>query len=165
MEAKSIMGASRALEELVKIMPTTAYLIKNGEIIDVSVSELKINDVTLVRLGEKIPSDGVVIEGSSYVNEAFLTGESKPISKTVDDMVIGGAINSEGILHVKITKTGEENYLAQVIDLVRKAQMSRTRTQDLANRAAALLLYVALIAGIITYTTCMFLFLNISASQ
>ncbi|MHA1829641.1 MAG: P-type ATPase, partial [Candidatus Heimdallarchaeaceae archaeon] len=116
MEAKSIMGASRALEELVKIMPTTAYLIKNGEIIDVSVSELKINDVTLVRLGEKIPSDGVVIEGSSYVNEAFLTGESKPISKTVDDMVIGGAINSEGILHVKITKTGEENYLAQVID-------------------------------------------------
>lgn len=164
-EAKSIMGASRALEELVKIIPTTAYLIKNGEIIDVSVSELKINDVTLVRLGEKIPSNGVVIEGSSYVNEAFLTGESKPISKTVDDMVIGGAINSEGILHVKITKTGEENYLAQVIDLVRKAQMSRSRTQDLANRAAALLLYEALIAGIITYTTCMFLFLNISASQ
>jgi len=152
-EAKSIMGASRALEELVKIMPTTAHLIKDGEVIDISVSELKINDVTLVRPGEKIPSDGVVIEGSSYVNEAFLTGESKPISKTVDDMVIGGSINSEGILHVKITKTGEENYLAQVIDLVRKAQMSKSKTQDLANRAAALLFYVALIAGIITYTT------------
>jgi len=112
-EAKSIMGASRALEELVKIMPTTAHLIKDGEVIDISVSELKIND----------------------------------------DMVIGGSINSEGILHVKITKTGEENYLAQVIDLVRKAQMSKSKTQDLANRAAALLFYVALIAGIITYTT------------
>ena len=151
-EAKSIMGASRALEELVKIMPTTAHLVKNGEIIDISVTKLEIGDVTLIRPGEKIPSDGIVVEGNSYVNEAFLTGESKSVSKTKGDSVIGGAINAEGIMHIKIEKTGEETYLSQVIKLVREAQMSKSRTQDLANRAAALLFYVAMIAGVITYT-------------
>jgi Cu2+-exporting ATPase len=151
-EAKSIMGASRALQELVKIMPTTAHLMKNGEIIDIPVNQLKIDDVALVRPGEKIPSDGAVVEGDSYVNEAFLTGESKPVSKSIGDLAIGGSINAEGMLHVKIMKTGEETYLAQVIQLVKEAQMSKSRTQDLANRAAALLFYVALLAGIITYS-------------
>ncbi|MHA1952961.1 MAG: copper-translocating P-type ATPase [Candidatus Heimdallarchaeaceae archaeon] len=151
-EAKSIMGASKALEELVKIMPTTAHLVRNGEIIDIPVSELEIGNITLIRPGEKIPSDGVVIEGDSYVNEAFLTGESKPVSKSIGDEVIGSSINSEGILRVQIRKTGEETYLSQVIKLVREAQMSKSRTQDLANRAAALLFYVAVIAGIITYS-------------
>jgi len=151
-EAKSIMGASRALEELVKIMPTTAHLVKNGEIINIPVTKLEIGNVTLIRPGEKIPSDGIVVEGDSYVNEAFLTGESKPASKTKGDTVIGGSINAEGIMHIKIEKTGEETYLSQVIKLVREAQMSKSRTQDLANRAAALLFYVAMIAGVITYT-------------
>ena len=151
-EAKSIMGASRALEELVKIMPTTAHLIENGGVIDIPVSELEIGDVVLIRPGEKIPSDGEVVEGDSYVNEAFLTGESKPVSKSTGDDVIGGSINAEGILHVQIEKTGEETYLSQVIKLVREAQMSKSRTQDLANRAAALLFYIAIIAGVITYS-------------
>lgn len=151
-EAKSIMGASRALEELVKIMPTTAHLIENGGVIDVPVSELEIGDVVLIRPGEKIPSDGAVVDGNSYVNEAFLTGESKPVSKSTGNDVIGGSINAEGFLHVQIEKTGEETYLFQVIKLVREAQMSKSRTQDLANRAAALLFYVAIIAGVITYS-------------
>jgi len=150
-EAKSVLGASRALEELVKIMPTTAHLVKNGEIIDVPVSQLKREDVVLVRPGEKIPSDGVVVEGKSFVNEALLTGESKPIHKEIENEVIGGAINGEGALKVRIEKTGEETYLSQVINLVRQAQESKSRTQDLANRASALLFYVALTVGIITY--------------
>ena len=150
-EAKSVLGASRALQELVKIMPTTAHLARNGEIVDVPVSHLKVGDTVLVRPGEKIPSDGVVIEGGSFVNEALLTGESKPIHKETEDEVIGGAINGEGVLKVRIERTGEETYLAQVIKLVRQAQESRSRTQDLANRASALLFYVALGTGIITY--------------
>ena len=150
-EARSVLGASRALEELVKIMPTTAHLVKNGEIVDISVSQLKAGHVVLVRPGEKIPSDGVVIEGESFVNEALLTGESKPVHKEKEDRVIGGAINGEGVLKIGIEKTGEETYLAQVIKLVRQAQESKSRTQDLANRAASLLFYVALGAGIITY--------------
>jgi Cu2+-exporting ATPase len=150
-EARSVLGASRALEELVKIMPTMAHLVKNGDIKDVPVSELQAGDVVLVRPGEKIPSDGVVTEGESYVNEALLTGESKPVHKAKEDKVIGGAINGDGALRTKIERTGEETYLAQVITLVRQAQESRSRTQDLANRAAALLFYVAVSAGAITY--------------
>ncbi len=152
-ETRSILGASRALEELVKIMPTTAHRVKDGEIEDVEVSELKVGDVVLVRPGEKIPSDGIVTEGETYVNEALLTGESRPVHKEAEDKVIGGAINGEGALKVRIEKTGEETYLAQVIKLVRQAQESRSRTQDLANRASALLFYVALSVGIITYIT------------
>jgi Cu2+-exporting ATPase len=150
-EAKSVLGASRALEELVKIMPTTAHILKNGKIVDVPVSKLKAEDIVLVRPGEKIPSDGVVTEGGSFVNEALLTGESKPIHKEVQDQVIGGAINGEGVLRVRIERTGEETYLSQVIKLVRQAQESKSRTQDLANRASALLFYVAFSVGIITY--------------
>ena len=150
-EARSVLGASRALEELVRVMPTTAHLVRNGEVVDVPVSQLKPNDVVLVRPGEKVPSDGVVVDGESSVNEALLTGESKPVDKERDAQVIGGAINGEGALKVRITRTGEETYIAQVIKLVEQAQESRSRTQDLANRAAALLFYVALAAGITTY--------------
>ena len=150
-EAKSILGASRALEELVKIMPTTAHLIRDDEIIDVPTSQLKVGDLVLIRPGEKIPSDGVVVEGESFVNEALLTGESRPIRKGRDDKVIGGAINGKGALKVRIERTGKETYLAQVIKLVRQAQESRSRTQDLANRASALLFYVALSVGVFTY--------------
>ncbi len=155
-EAKSVLGASRALEELVRIMPTTAHLVKNGEIEDVPVSKLVAGDIVLVRPGEKIPADGVVIEGESYVNEALLTGESKPVHKKEGDKAIGGAINGDGVLKIKIERTGEETYLAQVIKLVKQAQESKSRTQDLANRAAALLFYIALTAGIITYITWFF---------
>jgi P-type Cu2+ transporter len=151
-EMKSVLGASRALEELVKVMPTTAHLVKNGKIEDVPLSQLKPKNLVLVRPGEKIPSDGIVIEGESFVNEALLTGESKPTHKGTEDKVIGGAINGEGVLKIRIEKTGEETYLSQVITLVKQAQMSKSKTQDLANRASALLFYVAVIVGVVTYS-------------
>lgn len=150
-EAKSVLAASKAVEELVKIMPTVAHLIENDKILDVSVSQLKVGDKVLVRPGEKIPADGVVIDGESFTNEALLTGESKPVHKRLGDKVIGGAINGEGSLTVKVEKAGEETYIAQVIKLVQQAQESKSKTQDLANKAAALLFYVALVAGITTY--------------
>ncbi len=150
-EAKSVLGASRALEELVRIMPTTAHLLRDGQVIDLPVSDLKPGDLVLVRPGEKIPADGRVAEGRSPVNESLLTGESVPVLKTPGAAVIGGSINGDGSLQVAIEKTGQETYLAQVISLVRQAQASRSRTQDLANRSAALLFYVALGAGIISF--------------
>jgi len=150
-EAKSVMGASRATEELVTLMPTKAHIVRDGDVLDVSVSELTVGDVVLIRPGEKVPSDGTVIEGESHVNEALLTGESKPSHKIVGSEVIGGSINIDGVLKVRIERTGEETYLAQVIELVRQVSESKSRTQDLANRAAALLFYVALGVGIITY--------------
>jgi Cu2+-exporting ATPase len=150
-EAKSVLGASMALENLARIMPTTAHLIKDGEVMDIPASQLKRGDIVLIRPGEKVPSDGVVIEGESAVDESLLTGESKPVEKRVGDTVIGGTINGEGVLKVRIERAGEETYLSQVIKLVEEVQESRSRTQDLANRAAALLFYVALGVSIITF--------------
>jgi len=150
-EAKSVLGASRALEELAAILPTTAHLIVNGEVKDVHASELKAGDIVLIRPGEKIPSDGVVIQGESSVNESLLTGESKPVHKEVGDKTIGGAVNGEGFLKVRVEKVGSETYVAQVMHLVEQAQQSRSRTQDLADRSAALLFYLALAASILAY--------------
>ncbi len=150
-EAKSVLGASRAIEELVKIMPTAAHMVMDGEIMDMPVSELQVGHVVLVRPGEKVPSDGIVIDGESFVNEAFLTGESKPVRKQLSDRVIGGAVNGDGALTVRIEKTGEETYLSSVVKLVRQAQESKSRTQDFANRAAALLFYLAVTAGALTF--------------
>jgi len=150
-EARSVLGASKALEELAKVMPTVAHVLRNGEIVDVSVSQLRTGDIALVRPGEKIPSDGEVVEGQTSVNEAFLTGESSPVHKKVGSKVIGGAINGEGAVKIRVLKTGEETYIAQVLKLVQQAQESKSRTQDLADRAAAALFYVALLSSILTY--------------
>ncbi|MHC4913623.1 MAG: heavy metal translocating P-type ATPase, partial [Planctomycetota bacterium] len=152
-EMRSVMGASRALEELVNLLPTMAHLMHpDGTTEDIPTSELKPNDRVLLKPGERVPSDGVIVQGLSSMNEAMITGESKPVEKQPDDIVIGGAINGEGSVVVKITKTGSETFLAQVIELVREAQESRSRTQDLANRAAFLLTVIALLVGTITLT-------------
>ncbi len=150
-EMKSVLGASRALEQLVKVMPTYALVLLGDQTVETPVAQLESGDVILVRPGEKIASDGTVIEGKSAVNEALLTGESMPVRKQPDSKVIGGSINGEGSLKVRIEKTGENTYLAQVVKLVKNAQMSRSRTQDLANRAAALLFYMAVVVGIVTF--------------
>jgi Cu2+-exporting ATPase len=151
-EMRSVLGASRALEELVRVMPSEAHLLRNGGTDDVPVDRLAPGDRVLVRPGEKVPVDGVVVEGATSVNEAMLTGESRPVEKGAGDEVIGGAINGEGSIVVEVRKTGAETYLAQVIDLVRKAQESRSRTQDLADRAAFLLVVIALSVGAATFS-------------
>lgn len=151
-EMRSVLGASRALEKLVKIMPSEAHLMKeSGESEDVSIETLKLGDLVLIRPGEKIPVDGVVIEGTSSLNESMLTGESKPVSRKPGDTVTGGSINGEGSLVAEVKKTGKDTYLNQVIDLVQKAQESKSRAQDLANRAALLLTVIALSVGTITF--------------
>ncbi|AKB76344.1 Lead, cadmium, zinc and mercury transporting ATPase [Methanosarcina lacustris Z-7289] len=151
LEMRSVMGASRALEELVKIMPSVAHLKKNGETVDVGVDQLKIGDRVLVKPGEKIPVDGTVVEGTSSVNESMLTGESKPVTKKPGNEVIGGSINGEAAFVVEVKKTGKDTYLNQVVELVRTAQESKSKTQDLANRAAMYLTIIALTAGALTF--------------
>lgn len=151
-EMRSVMGASKALEELAKLMPDEAHQIKeNGDIVDVSVSELKHEDKLLIKPGEKIPADGRIIEGKTFINEAMITGESKPVSKGEGDEVIGGSINGEGSLKIVVKKTGEDTYLSKVIKLVKEAQESKSKTQNLADRAALWLTIIALSAGAITF--------------
>ncbi|MGH7254129.1 MAG: HAD-IC family P-type ATPase, partial [Nitrospiraceae bacterium] len=153
-EMRSVLGASRALEELVRLMPSEAHRLKpGGNIEDVPLSELRRGDRVLVKPGEKIPTDGVIVEGRTTTNEAMLTGESKPVEKAEGDKAIGGSINGESAIVITVEKTGEETYLAQVIQLVRQAQESRSRSQDLANRAALWLTIIALSAGGLTLAT------------
>ncbi len=157
-EMKSIMGASRALEELAKLMPSTAHKItSNGELEDVQIEELKVGDKVLIKPGEKIPVDGEVVDGETSVNESMLTGESKPVFKKKGAEVIGGSVNGEGSITVIVKKTGKDSYLAQVIDLVRQAQESKSKTQDLANRAAFWLTLIALSVGVFTFFLWLFI--------
>ena len=151
LEMRSVMGASRALEELVKIMPSIAHLKKNDEVVDIGVDQLKVGDKVLIKPGEKVPVDGTVVEGTSSVNESMLTGESKPITKKPGNEVIGGSINGEAAFVVRVEKTGKDTYLSQVVELVRAAQESKSKTQDLANRAAMYLTIIALTVGALTF--------------
>ncbi|HFE52889.1 MAG TPA: copper-translocating P-type ATPase [Bacteroidetes bacterium] len=150
-EMKSVMGASRALEELAKLMPSDAHkILPDGTVQDVPLDQLRPGDRVLVKPGEKVPADGQVVEGETSVNEAMLTGESKPVHKRAGDEVIGGAINGEGSIVVEVQRTGKDSFLSQVIDLVREAQASKSKTQDLANRAALWLTLIAILGGAIT---------------
>jgi Cu2+-exporting ATPase len=150
LEMKSIKGASKALELLVKMMPSTAHIIQNGETKEIKVEELKKDDVVMVKPGEKIPVDGLVLEGESHLDESMLTGESKPVKKKKEDSVIGGSVNGNGSLKIKVLHTGKDSYLNKVIKLLEDAQKVKSKTQNLADRAAKVLTFVALGGGIIT---------------
>lgn len=150
-EMRSVMGASNALEQLVKLMPNEAHrLDTNNQIQDVPLSDLKHNDLVLVKPGEKIPVDGTIVDGKSAIDESMLTGESVPVEKYKGDEAIGGSVNNEGSLTIQVEKTGEDSYLSQVITMVKEAQESKSKTQDLTNRAAKWLFYLALGAGFAT---------------
>lgn len=151
-EMKSVMGASKALEALAELMPSDAHkLMPDGSVKDVPLGELAVDDEVLIKPGEKIPADGVVVKGESSVNEAMLTGESAPVTKKSGAKVIGGAINGEGSLTIEVKGTGKDSFLAQVIDLVKQAQQSKSKTQALANTAALWLTIIALGGGAITF--------------
>lgn len=152
-EMRSILGASKALEALAALMPNEANLVDGTETRKVKVSELKEGDTILIKPGEKVPADGVIIEGESDLNESMLTGESKPVSKTVDDEVIGGAINGNGVVKVKIKGIGDETYLSKVINMVQAAQKQKSKTQRLADVAAKWLTIIALVLGFGTFFT------------
>ena len=151
-EMRSVMGASRALEKLARLMPSTAHrLTDDGDTEEVPIATLAAGDRVRVKSGEKIPADGTVVDGASSVNESMLTGESVPVEKAAGDEVIAGSVNGTGSLVVEVEKTGEASYLNQVISLVREAQASQSRTQNLADRAAYWLTIIALSAGALTF--------------
>ncbi|MDB0578935.1 copper-translocating P-type ATPase [Salinicoccus roseus] len=151
-EMRSINNASKALESLASLMPDTAHRISgDGSTDEVRVDEIKAGDHVLVKPGDKMPLDGKIIKGESQVDESMLTGESVPVVKSVGDEVIGGSINREGSLTVEIEKLMDASYLNQVIEMVKDSQKTKSRTQDVTNKAAKWLFYIALAAGIITF--------------
>ncbi|MBI2845874.1 MAG: heavy metal translocating P-type ATPase [Chloroflexi bacterium] len=148
MEMRAVRGTAGALGELVKLIPPTANMIHGDMIHEVPTAQLQVGDRVLVRPGGKIPIDGIVEEGESGVNESMISGESRPVSKSPGDEVIGGAINGEGALRVRVSKTGEETALAQIINLVKEAQASKPHTQLLADKAAHYLTLIAVFVGL-----------------
>lgn len=151
LEMRAVRGATGALAELAKLIPPSAHLLKNGKVIEVDTSDIKIGDRLLVKPGEKIPIDGVVVNGESSVNESMVTGESRPISKEKGAKVIGGTLNQDGSLTIEVTKTGADTAISQIMKLIREAQSSKPNVQHLADRAANVLTFVAIFAGASTF--------------
>ena len=150
-EMASVQGASRALEHLADLVPSVAHKFVNGRTEDVPVNELQEEDLILIRPGEQVPIDGEVTEGTSSVNEAFLTGESRPVVKQMGEEVVAGAVNGEGALTVKVTRTGDQTTLSQIMRLVEEAQSSRSRYQALADQLAYWLTIIAIAVGSLTF--------------
>ena len=168
-EMRAVRGASGALAELVKLIPPTAHKIINEKlkiknakletkVIDVETEELRKADLILIKPGEKVPIDGLVVEGESSVNESMITGESKPVNKKKGNQVIGGTINNDGSMVVEVTKTGEETAVSQIIELVREAQETKPAVQKLADKAAQLLTFIAVSVGASTFIFWFFIF-------
>lgn len=150
-EMASVKGASQALEELSTLVPNQAHRMNNSQIEDVAVSEIQIDDVILIRPGEQVPNDGEVIEGNTNVNESFLTGESKPVSKHVGDEVVAGSVNTEGSVKARVTRVGGDTAISQIMRLVDEAQNSRSRFQALADKTAYWLTLIAIASGTLTF--------------
>jgi Cu2+-exporting ATPase len=150
LEMRSQMAASRALESLVALLPSVVHVESNGEVHDIPLQQLQNNDVIIVKPGEKIPADGIIKEGSSYINESMLTGESAPVMKEKDAKVIGGSVNGNGVLKVQVTGTGSDSYLNKVINMVQSAQGTKSGTQNLAGKVAMWLTIISISVGIIT---------------
>ena len=149
LEMRAVRGATGALVELVKLIPPSARkIIGKDTSIDVKTEELVVGDLILVKPGEKIPIDGIVIDGESSANESMVTGESRPIGKKIGDKVIGGAINQDGSLMIKVSEVGADTAISQIMKLIREAQASKPNVQHLADKAANVLTFVAIIAGV-----------------
>jgi Cu2+-exporting ATPase len=149
-EMRAVQGAKGALKELAKLLPDTAEVIRDGKTITIPVRELASGDIVLVRPGAKVPADGEIIEGRSELNEAIITGESKPVSKNVGDGVIAGSLNGDASLTIRVTNVGEKTFLAGIMRLVADAEASKSRLQMLSDRAAFWLTILAVGSSILT---------------
>jgi P-type Cu2+ transporter len=150
LEMRSQMAASRALESLVALLPSVVHVERNQEVMDLPLQQLQNGDTIIVKPGEKVPADGIILEGGSYVNESMLTGESAPVKKEKKAKVIGGAVNGDGALKIQVTGTGSDSYLNKVINMVQSAQGAKSKTQNLAGKVAMWLTIVSITVGIIT---------------
>ncbi|WP_148907523.1 copper-translocating P-type ATPase [Sphingobacterium allocomposti] len=151
LEMRSQMAASKALQSLVALLPNSVTVERNGEAVKIKLEELQNGETVIIKPGEKIPADGLVTEGLSYINESMLTGESVPVKKEVNDKVIAGSINGDGAVKIKVTGVGKDSYLNKVINLVQEAQATKSNTQNLADKVAKWLTFIAIAVGIITF--------------
>lgn len=150
LEARAKGRASEAIKKLLKLEADTAVIIVDGDEVEVPIQRVKVGDIMIVRPGEKIPTDGVVVDGMTTIDESMATGESLPVSKAIDDEVIGSTINQQGVIKVRATKVGRDTFLAQVIRLVEEAQGTRVPIQQFADRVTSV--FVPVVIGLATFT-------------
>lgn len=148
-EMKSVMGAGNALDKITQLIPDKAHMVHGDHIMDMDVAGISTDSILEIRAGETIPLDGIVVKGSTNVNESLVTGESKLINKEIDDEVIGGSTNDSGTIQIKVTKDSKSGYLSQIQTLVADAQKQKSRKEILADKVAGWLFYAALIVGLI----------------
>ena len=151
LEMRSQMAASKALQSLVALLPNDVTVEQNGSLVKIKLEQLKNGDTVIIRPGEKVAADGLIVEGSSYLNESMLTGESVPVRKESGGKVIAGSINGDGALKIKATGVGKDSYLNKVINLVQDAQAAKSNTQNLADKVAKWLTIVAIVVGVGTF--------------
>lgn len=156
MEMKARRGTSDALKALFQLIPAQAHVLRNGKEVTIKAAELVIGDTVILKPGEKIPIDGVITQGRTTIDESLITGESNPVVKTIGDPVIGGSLNQMGSIQFKVTHSQNETALAHIIKLVEKAQYSKTHGQKLADVAAAVLVVIAILSGLITFFAWLF---------
>lgn len=153
-EMSAVSNASNALKKLAELLPDEVNQIQeDGSTQKVKLQEIKSGDLLLVRAGDKMPTDGQIIKGSTIVDESAVTGESKGVQKSVGDPVIGGSVNGDGTIRVKVTGTGEDGYLAKVMTMVQQAQQEKSKLESISDKVAKWLFYIALIAGVLTFIT------------
>ncbi len=150
-EQKATAKAGDSFEEMAALLPSEATVLHGDMQMKMPLSEVKNGQVVLVKAGEKIPVDGRVVDGKSSVNESMVTGESRPINKQTDSKVIGGSLNGDGSLKIKVTATGDSGFVSQVIEMISKAQQQKSRSESLADKVASWLFYIALAVGLITF--------------
>src|SRR5690554_982363 len=151
-EIRAVGNAGNALQKMAELLPGKALLInEHGEISEVNLKEVHIGQHLLVNAGEKIPTDGIILQGKTSVNESMVTGEAKAVNKKVGDKVIGGAVNGKGTLKIEVTGTGESGFLSQVMKLVSDAQKEKSRSETLSDKVAAALFYIAVVVGVIAF--------------
>lgn len=157
-EMNAVSNAGNALQRMAELLPSSATRInKDGSSEETSLVNVNIDDILLVKGGDKIPTDGIIVDGSTSVNEAMVTGESKVVKKDINDKVIGGSINGSGTIKLMVTGTGESGYLAQVMDLVSNAQKEKSKVESLSDSVAKYLFYIALFVGILAFIIWMIL--------
>ncbi len=151
LEARAKSKTNEAVKKLIALRPETATVLINGSEAEKKIEDLQIGDIVIVRPGDKIPADGIITKGSSYVNEAMLTGESLPVEKSVNDKIFGGTINENGTLEFQVTATGENSVLGNIIRLVEEAQGSKAPIQKLADKIAAVFVPIVIIIAIASF--------------
>ena len=162
-EMRAVGDAGDALKKMAQLLPSSAHLVtESGKTVDVAISTVRIGDRLMVKAGEKIPADGKIVSGDTTVNESMVTGEAKAIARKTGDKVIGGSINGDGTIEVQVTGTGESGYLAQVMKLVGDAQKEKSKAENLSDKVARALFYIALGAGVLAFVVWFVLTRNVN---